>query len=337
MLPKRGAADGAVNQRPRDQAGEPRPPQSGTAEIIAALSLRPPADAHKVAARGGGMRDIGFVLYEGVQALDIVGPFEALHEASRAAPAPAYRLLLLSLGGEPVRSETGLLLGADGALEDPKPMPDPTEDRARGASAARAKGGNTMRLQSLKLVLGGAMAAAATVAASAQDAPARISVAEFDEEGRLLYPGDIEEWVHVGSNLGLNYRDQEFNVQNPGTFGVVTMEPTAYRAFMETGKFPDGTMLHLSFHGVVRDAELSPDGFATGPVMATEIHYRDSEKFPDGFNFFTFRPGQEAAAAESLPNVCVTCHIENAAYEGVFTQFYPRMLERLGEQRSSGD
>lgn len=68
------------------------------------------------------MRDIGFVLYDGVQALDVVGPFEAFHEASRAATEPAYRLRTLSVDGRPVCSETGLTLGADEALADAAPL-----------------------------------------------------------------------------------------------------------------------------------------------------------------------------------------------------------------------
>ncbi len=68
------------------------------------------------------MRDIGFVIYDGVQALDVVGPFEAFHAASQTAPEPAYRLRTLSVDGAPVRSETGLTLAADGALADAPPL-----------------------------------------------------------------------------------------------------------------------------------------------------------------------------------------------------------------------
>ncbi len=189
---------------------------------------------------------------------------------------------------------------------------------------------------SKQLTMATALAAAAMVAQASfgQDAPARIAAAEFDEEGRLVYPANVEEWIHVGSNLGLNYNEAAFDPDSPGMFGVVTMEPNAYRAFMETGAFAEGTMLHLSFHRVVRDEELSPDGFATGPSMGTEIHYKDSAMFPDGFNFFTFPPGAERADAVPLPNDCVTCHTANADADGVFTQFYPAMRARLAEHET---
>jgi hypothetical protein len=167
--------------------------------------------------------------------------------------------------------------------------------------------------------------------ASQMEIGGRLSVARFDEEDRLVYPEDVDAWVHVGSNLGLNYNEADFDPDSPGSFGVVTMEPTAYRYFMETGRFADGSMFHLTFHRVVRDLELSPDGFATGAALASEIHLKDSEMFPDGFNFFTFAPTQTAAAAVPLPNDCVACHMANAAYDGVFTQFYPAMNARLAQ------
>jgi transcriptional regulator GlxA family with amidase domain len=68
------------------------------------------------------MRDIGFVLYDGVQALDLVGPWEAFHAAPQTGLEPAYRLRALSADGRPVRSETGLTIAADGVLADSPPL-----------------------------------------------------------------------------------------------------------------------------------------------------------------------------------------------------------------------
>ncbi len=62
------------------------------------------------------MRDVGILIYDGVQALDAVGPFEALHAASLAASKPAYRVRMLSIDGSSVRAETGIVLGAHGAV-----------------------------------------------------------------------------------------------------------------------------------------------------------------------------------------------------------------------------
>lgn len=62
--------------------------------------------------------DIGFLVYDGVQALDFIGPLEAFHEASNATSQGGYRLHTASLDGRPIRSETGLTFVPDGALAD---------------------------------------------------------------------------------------------------------------------------------------------------------------------------------------------------------------------------
>jgi transcriptional regulator GlxA family with amidase domain len=62
-----------------------------------------------------GDRTVAVVAFDGLQTLDLVGPWECFHGANRQldaqpAPGPRYRLALLSEAGGPVRSESGLLL-----------------------------------------------------------------------------------------------------------------------------------------------------------------------------------------------------------------------------------
>jgi len=64
------------------------------------------------------MRQVGIFIYEGVQALDVIGPLEALFAASNYASEPAYNLQTISVDGKKVRSETGISLGADKAAKD---------------------------------------------------------------------------------------------------------------------------------------------------------------------------------------------------------------------------
>ncbi len=56
------------------------------------------------------------VAFDGVQALDVTGPWEVLNTAALIAGAPP-RLRLLTPGGRPVRSESGLRLESDGDLD----------------------------------------------------------------------------------------------------------------------------------------------------------------------------------------------------------------------------
>lgn len=156
-----------------------------------------------------------------------------------------------------------------------------------------------------------------------------IDVATFDDDDRLIRPANIDEWVFLGSSLGMGYSQTEFDPDSPGMFQIVRMEPQAYRAFLETGRFVDGTMFALHFYGSQNEVSINRAGFVMGGLHFMEIHYKDSSRFPNGFNFYTFQNDDTAAAEMPLPNECVTCHKRDGAYDSVFVQFYPTIHEHL--------
>jgi hypothetical protein len=156
-----------------------------------------------------------------------------------------------------------------------------------------------------------------------------VDVATFDEHGRLVLPADIDEWIFLGSSLGMGYSQETFDPGSPGMFQIVRMEPRAYRVFRETGRFPDGTMIALHFFGTENNISINRAGFVMGSQHLMEIHYKDSRRFPDGFNFYTFQNDDTFAGAIPLPNDCVACHKKDGAYDAVFVQFYPTIHEYL--------
>jgi Cytochrome P460 len=156
-----------------------------------------------------------------------------------------------------------------------------------------------------------------------------VDVARFDDDGNLIRPGDIDEWVFLGSSLGMGYSQAEFDPGSPGMFQIVRMEPRAYKAFVETGRFIDGTMIALHFYGSQNKVSINRAGFVMGSLHFMEIHYKDSVRFPDGFNFYTFDNDQSVAEEVPLPNECVACHKKDGAYDGVFVQFYPTIHKYL--------
>jgi len=159
-----------------------------------------------------------------------------------------------------------------------------------------------------------------------------LSVAQFDGNGRLVVPRDLDQWIFLGSSLGMGYSQRDFDPDSPGMFQIVRIEPNAYRAFLETGHFVDGTLIALQFHGAERQVSINRAGFVMGESHGLEIHYKDSRRFPQGFNFYTVAPGESVANEVPLPNDCVTCHAQNGAYEGVFVQFYPDIQPHLPEE-----
>lgn len=153
-----------------------------------------------------------------------------------------------------------------------------------------------------------------------------LSVARYNAEGQLMFPGDADVWVHMGSSLGSDYNEAPFDPANPGTLGVVQMEPAAYRYFLEHGAYADGTMFLLSFYAAEAESDPQLPGFVQGSLQAKEIHVIDGDRFDEGRAFFLFPPAANTETASTkLPDdsPCVQCHMPEGAYDGTFTQFYP--------------
>ena len=159
----------------------------------------------------------------------------------------------------------------------------------------------------------------------------RIDVAEFDDDGNLLVPANLDEWVFIGSSLGMGYSQESFDSDSPGMFQIARMEPLAYERFKATGEFVDGTMLSLHFYGSENKISINRAGFVMSNLHFAEIHYKDSERFPDGFNFYNLNNGEAVGQEIPLPNECVECHKRDGAYDGVFVQFYPTIHQYLPE------
>jgi hypothetical protein len=189
----------------------------------------------------------------------------------------------------------------------------------------------------LALLLG-----AAACFAVATGADHKLDVARFDTDGNLIVPDNLDEWVFIGSSLGMGYSQANFDPDSPGMFQIVRMEPTAYAALRETGRFADGTMIALHFYGSQNEVSINRAGFVMDDLRFAEIHYKDSARFPDGFNFYNVNNGDTVAAEIPLPNDCVECHKRDGVYDGVFVQFYPgihRFLpvavrDRLSERKA---
>lgn len=158
-----------------------------------------------------------------------------------------------------------------------------------------------------------------------------LGAARFDAGGNLILPDNFDDWVFIGTSLGMGYSPAAFDPDGHNMFQVARMEPRAYEAFKKTGTFVDGTQIVLHFYGSQTEVSINQTGFVMSGLHMAEIHYKDSQRFPDGFNFFTFNEGDTVAREIGLPNDCVSCHKANGAYDGVFVQFYPPIHEYLPE------
>jgi hypothetical protein len=116
----------------------------------------------------------------------------------------------------------------------------------------------------------------------------------------------------------------------PG-FGNVFVNPSSYRSFMQTGRWPDRTVFILEGRSSSSEGSINKGGRFQTALAGIEAEVKD-RRFPDGWAFFNFGPaGAMKDAAEPLAGeqvaACVECHTRNAAVERTFVQFYPTLLE----------
>lgn len=146
----------------------------------------------------------------------------------------------------------------------------------------------------------------------------------FDKDGKLQRPENFREWIYLSSGLGMTYEGE----QAGNNFTNVFAEPTAYRAFMETGKWPEGTMLAMEIRRGETKGSINKEGRFQTAYIATEVAVKDSQRFPkDGWGYFGFNGNARTAAVFGESAGCNACHSKNAAVENSFVQFYPTLME----------
>jgi hypothetical protein len=155
----------------------------------------------------------------------------------------------------------------------------------------------------------------------------------------LIRPANYREWVFLSSSLGLTYQPPGGAAVSPAPpiFGNVFVNPSSYRSFMQTGKWPDKTIFVLEFRQSATEASVSKDGRFQTSMAGVEAEVKDA-RFPDGWAFFNFgQPGSQDAGIAPLSAEraapCVECHTQHTAVERTFVQFYPTLFEvakRLG-------
>lgn len=156
------------------------------------------------------------------------------------------------------------------------------------------------------------------------------SPARFEGKETLLRPEGYREWIFVGSSLGLSYRENPNGADKPtadlGLYHNVYINPSSYRAFASSGKFPDGTILvlELASAGVKKEPRLQ--GSYQNEFVALEAAVKDSQRFAEAWAYFSFEGPDGKPIARAKPfakDRCWSCHDQKAATDNVFTQFYP--------------
>jgi hypothetical protein len=151
-----------------------------------------------------------------------------------------------------------------------------------------------------------------------------VSGPEYTSDGQLKLPENYRQWVYLTTGFDMSY--------NPAMrmghdmFDNVFVNPEAYKAFVETGTWPDKTMLVLESRGAENKGSINQQGnYQNTEIMGIEVHVKDEGRFAGKWAFFGFDDGK---AAKMIPTgaECYTCHAAHAAVDTTFVQFYPTLL-----------
>src|SRR5690242_1268564 len=144
---------------------------------------------------------------------------------------------------------------------------------------------------------------------------------EFDKNGELVRPKNYREWIFLSSGVGMNYGS------GPLPFSNVFVEPSAYRKFVETGKWPESTIFALEIRQPATEGSINKGGQYQTKLLNVEFSVKDKTRFSDGWGYFAFNGNAASSKVLGGAAGCNASHSKNAAIEHTLEPFYPTLLD----------
>jgi hypothetical protein len=150
----------------------------------------------------------------------------------------------------------------------------------------------------------------------------------FTSDGQLIRPDNYREWIYLSSGLGMTYGVVQtvVNAVVSDRFDNVFVTPQAYKAFLQTGRWPDKTMFILEVRSSATKGSINRAGHYQEDVVGLEAHVKDEARFPNKWAFFDLGTAAPAAKPLAANSNCQTCHAKSGAVDDTFVQFYPTLL-----------
>lgn len=161
-------------------------------------------------------------------------------------------------------------------------------------------------------------------AAAFQKAGAPANAPQYTADGQLNLPENYREWVYLSTGFDMSYNPTM--TMDHHMFDNVFVNPEAYRSFLDTGTWPDKTMMVLEARGAEAKGSINQKGNYQGVgLMGVEVHVKDEARFPGKWAFFGF---DDAKTSKMVPTeaACYSCHTQHGAVDTTFVQFYPTLL-----------
>jgi hypothetical protein len=149
----------------------------------------------------------------------------------------------------------------------------------------------------------------------------------FTAGGQLMRPDNYREWIYLSSGLGMTYGPiDSAAAPSAERFDNVFVTPMAYKAFLQTGSWPDKTMFALEIRNSASKGSINDAGHYQDSFDGLEIHVKDTQRFPTKWAFFEFGGAQRTAKPFPANSSCQACHAKNGAVDQTFVQFYPTLI-----------
>ncbi len=149
----------------------------------------------------------------------------------------------------------------------------------------------------------------------------------FTKSGDMLPPGDYRGWIFLTSGIDMSYLPKAAGMENHSVFDNVFVNPEAYRGFLETGTWPDKTVIILEGREAASKGSINKSGhYQSGGVIGLDVHVKDESRFPGKWAFFSFDSPDANGTLIPQGAPCYTCHSAHAAVDTTFVQFYPTLL-----------
>ena len=149
----------------------------------------------------------------------------------------------------------------------------------------------------------------------------------YDKAGQMLPPANYREWIYLSTGIDMSYAPKPAGMEDNSQFDNVFVNPEAYRSFLETGTWPDKTIMVLEAREAQSKGSINQHGhFQAGAAADLEVHVKDEARFPGKWAFFSFNPAGGNGTLFPQTAKCYTCHSDHAAVDTTFVQFYPTLL-----------
>lgn len=149
----------------------------------------------------------------------------------------------------------------------------------------------------------------------------------YTSDAQLRRPQNYRDWVWLTSDYHTASDPAKMQAGEHRLFNNIFVNPEAYKAFLQSGTWPDKTMLVVEQRAAEEMGSSNPNqkGMDQSSVIGVGVHVKDETRFPGKWAFFGFQNGKTTAGMIPATAACYSCHAARGAVDTTFVQFYPTL------------